>query len=372
MNKINSLTPAQEKALVAYREKWLKIGRSTEPSNREAAEKAITRMYELIGKSKPRFWWCDGPAVGSMVRAILSDPKNRAKTEILQGSNLENNLESNLWRNLWSDLRSNLESNLWKNLGSNLWGNLESNLENNLGRNLESSLRNNLENNLGSDTIGWYFWGAHEAAWPAHYNFADEVIRPMHSEKDREKLCLWLTLSESTGWWQPFENICFMCERPSVQLVNERGQLHCETGPALVCRDGWEIYSLNGVIVPKSLVLTPAEDLSIDFFTQEKSADVKAEFVRKYGVERMVEMGKVVDTYENYPDQTSYSWWWKSQYQLVNMGFAFDIDYQPYLKMINQTTDIWHMEAVSPACRTLKDAIKERFGGREMKIVAIA
>jgi hypothetical protein len=40
--------------------------------------------------------------------------------------------------------------------------------------------------------------------------------------------------------------------------------------------------------------------------------------------------------------------------------------------MLNQTTGIWHVEAVSPQCRTLKDAIKERFGGREMKIVAIA
>jgi hypothetical protein len=195
----------------------------------------------------------------------------------------------------------------------------------------------------------------------------------MYSVGDKEKLHLWLSLSESTGWWQPFENICFMCERPLIQSVNGRGQLHCETGPAMVCRDGWEIYSLNGVTVPKELVTTPAEDLSIDFFTQEKNADVKAEFVRKFGVERMIDMGQIVDTFENYPDQNAYSWWWKSQYQLIDMKTAFPgLEYQPYLKMRNQTTDIWHMEAVSPACRTLKDALKERFGGRDMKIVAVA
>ena len=194
----------------------------------------------------------------------------------------------------------------------------------------------------------------------------------MHSKEDKEKLRLWLTLSESTGWCQPFENICFMCERPAVQLVNERGQLHCENGPALVCRDGWEIYSLNGVTVPKELVMTPAENLPLDFFKNEKNADVKAEFVRKFGVERMIDMGKLVDTFENYPDQTNYSWWWKSQYELINMGVLFDIEYQPYLKMTNQTTKIFHLEAVSPNCRTLSQALKERFGGREMKIVAIA
>ena len=48
------------------------------------------------------------------------------------------------------------------------------------------------------------------------------------------------------------------------------------------------------------------------------------------------------------------------------------LDYQPYVKMKNQTTQVWHVEAVSPQCRTLKEAIKERFGGKEMKIVGIA
>jgi len=48
------------------------------------------------------------------------------------------------------------------------------------------------------------------------------------------------------------------------------------------------------------------------------------------------------------------------------------LDYQPYLKMMNQTTKIWHVEALSPNCRTIKDTLKERFGGREMEIADIA
>lgn len=86
----------------------------------------------------------------------------------------------------------------------------------------------------------------------------------------------------------------------------------------------------------------------------------------------MLDMGKIVDSYENYPDQTNYSWWWKSEYELWDMSAIFDeIPYQPYLKMKNQTTGVWHVEAVSPNCKTLLEAIKERFGGREMKIVSI-
>ena len=109
----------------------------------------------------------------------------------------------------------------------------------------------------------------------------------------------------------------------------------------------------------------------IDFFLKEKNADVKAEFVRKYGVERMLDMGKKVDSYEKYKEK-DYPYWHESQYELWDMAKLFEgLDYQPYVKMVNQTTGIWHVEAVSPNCRNLKDAIKERFGGREMKILAI-
>lgn len=63
MAKINSLTPEQEKALIAHREYWLKVGLSTEPSNRIASERVITDFYQRRGLNKPYFWWCDGPMV---------------------------------------------------------------------------------------------------------------------------------------------------------------------------------------------------------------------------------------------------------------------------------------------------------------------
>jgi hypothetical protein len=63
----------------------------------------------------------------------------------------------------------------------------------------------------------------------------------------------------------------------------------------------------------------------------------------------------------------------KSQYEVWDLKALFPgLEYQPFVKMLNQTTGIWHMEAVSPNCRNLKDALKERFGGRDMEIINIA
>jgi galactitol-specific phosphotransferase system IIC component len=48
------------------------------------------------------------------------------------------------------------------------------------------------------------------------------------------------------------------------------------------------------------------------------------------------------------------------------------VKFAPHLKMLNQTTGVWHVEAVSPRCRSLQDAIKERFRGRELNILSIS
>jgi len=77
--------------------------------------------------------------------------------------------------------------------------------------------------------------------------------------------------------------------------LNEKGQLHNESVKAIEYKDGYGFYYLNGIRVPESLVTTPAENLDIKFFQSEKNADIKAEFVRKYGVERMLNFGKKIE-----------------------------------------------------------------------------
>ena len=194
--KIDALTPEQEQSLAAYREEWLRVGRSCEPANRAEAERVFVAMYAALGKPAPKVWWCDGPETGSLVRAIL---------RYNLGDNIGANLEANLWANLVVNLRDNLEANL--------------------GDNLVVNLRDNLEANLG-DNLYWSFRGRHEAYWPAYYSWPDMAIRPMHTEEQRERLGWWLTLARSCGWWQPYENIVFACEPPSKQSVDENGRLH--------------------------------------------------------------------------------------------------------------------------------------------------
>jgi hypothetical protein len=360
---------------------------------------------------------CDVNQVESQVRSqVESQVKNQIWSQVANqvesqvANQVESQVRSQVWSQVQSQVANQVANQVWSQVGSQVrsqvrsqvesqvWSQVQSQVANQVGSQVANQVRSQFEsqvtnqiwsqvaNQVGSQVGSqvesqvvnqvWsqkitypYFDCQYWAGWFSYYEFArNELAISFTNSIEYESFLN----CHSYGMVWPLKNLCVVCQPPTVINKNSRG-LHCENGPALSYNGQNEIYALNGVTMPKEIVLTSSEDLSIDFFKNEKNADVKAEFVRKFGIERMLDMGKLLDTFENYPNQKDYDWWWKSQYELYDMSKCFaDILYQPYLKMMNQTTKIWHMEAVSPSCRTLKDAIKERFGGKEMKIVAIA
>lgn len=169
----------------------------------------------------------------------------------------------------------------------------------------------------------------------------------------------------------PLVDVCIVSEKPSLIKMNEQNRAHCDGGPAIsyAGRGDLNIYMLNGVRVPDWLVTEHSTKIPLSRYNEISNADVKMEFVRKVGIERMLETGNKLDSYQKYEQE----WYTKSQYELWDMNHLFEgVNYAPHLKMLNQTTGVWHVEAVSPACRTVADAIKERHGGLDLDIVSIA
>jgi hypothetical protein len=318
-SKIKTLTPEQAAALVTYRAEWLTHGRSTAPANRAETARVFVAMYAALGKPAPYVWWCDGPAVGSLVRTILTQGRLgdnlganlwanlgdnlwanlganlgdnlranlgdnlranlRANLGDNLGANLRANLGDNLGANLWANLRDNLGANLWDNLGANLGDNLRANLWDNLGDNLGANLGDNLWANLD-----WSFWGQYEAPWPAYYAWPDGALRPMHTVEQREHLAWWVTLAQSCGWWQPFESVVFVCDRPLRQQIDADGRLHREDGPAFVCRDSWMFHAWHGVRVPADVIEQP-ETITPERIAAEANQEIRRAMIERIGWE---------------------------------------------------------------------------------------
>ena len=170
-------------------------------------------------------------------------------------------------------------------------------------------------------------------------------------ETEKEALInLWFSLSQSCGWWHPFKGVVFICERPSVQAVNARGQLHCESGPAILCRDSWEVYALNNVRMKKCQVMTPAEQITPREVLSEPNADVRRELIRKVGVERMLAKlpNKSLDKRDNY--------------ECLSVNLGAGAEDARYLRMLNPSTGTWHLEGVPAECNTVEESLNWRNG----------
>lgn len=186
-------------------------------------------------------------------------------------------------------------------------------------------------------------------------------------------------VTENYNTWQatyelglifPLHEVCIVSQKPTAIHLNEAKVAHKDGGPAIsfAGEGNMNIFMLNGVRVPDWLAVTRHTQLTVQQYNEITNADQRMEFVKKVGIERMLETGKKIDSYTNYTNE----WWNKSEYELWDMNHLFQgIAYAPHLKMKNQTVGVWHVEAVSPQCNTLAAAIKERLGG-EFDIVAIA
>lgn len=398
MSKIESLTPEQEQMLNKHRNEYLQWGLSCEPMNQDVVKATIGEMYRRIGKNVPSFWFCQSPAqmliVISILKSKLLGANLRDDLRVNLGdnlganfwANLGDNLWANLGDNLWVNLGDNLGDNLWNNLKANLWdnlrtylrANLEINLRDNLWDNLRANLGNNLRTNLGDNlkanlranfwddlwddlraNLGnnlWDsdFWGQMDMFWIAYYRYPEQYLHVDYGEFSKV-LQLWDTLGKSCGWWYPYENICFVSDRP--EQIHKKGvQLHNDSGPAVLYRDGYALWCLNGVDVGELIVTTPADQLDVNLILTTKNAEVRREIVRKIGIERVCDelKARVIDT--------------QGDYSLLLLDLQ-DGRKRPYLKMLNPSIGTYHIEGVPPDCDTVEKAITWRNQTSEKPVI---
>jgi len=211
--------------------------------------------------------------------------------------------------------------------------------------------------------------GSFDASMFSFYDYMQTELK-IDFEDSTEEYEIWKSTSE-LGCIFPLDNVCFVSQKPTTIKINEDRVIHCDGGPAMeyAGRGNIRIFMLNAVRVPEWLAVEKSTEIDISKLKTLTNADQKAEFIRKVGVERLLSEGKKIDTYEKY----DIDWWTRSEYELWDMANLFEgVEYAPHLKMLNQTTGVWHVEGVSPTCRTLKDAITDRLGVDNINIKGIA
>jgi len=74
-------------------------------------------------------------------------------------------------------------------------------------------------------------------------------------------------------------------ERHHILELDERGRLHSLTGPAVMYPDGWAIYAVHGVRVPREVVEEP-HTLTVQRIRDESNVEVRRVMMERFGLER--------------------------------------------------------------------------------------
>jgi len=247
--KIKSLTASQEERLVEFREEWRAIGLSCKPADFKTGDEIITSFYARLGKPAPLILHFSSPAMCELavnfVFDVLKEP-----AQLYSQLNLQ--LRTQLYTQLNLQLRAQLGAQLDSQLYTQLYSQLDSQLYSQLRAQLDSQLRTQLYSQL--DKLKPYFlsnrWGSgHWCAWEAYYLFGHE-IGVKYKAEDIALLLEWGRLSQSIGWWAPWDGICFVSDRPREVHFDVERRLHNETGMAVRYSDGWGCFAWRGTSIP--------------------------------------------------------------------------------------------------------------------------
>jgi len=100
-------------------------------------------------------------------------------------------------------------------------------------------------NKSRSDYTAGCMFGSMEASWLSYYDYYRN-----ETNIELTDISYMQELARNCGWVYCGETEVIIHDRPEVIKFDDRRLSHCETGPAIRYRDGFEIYSWHGLTIP--------------------------------------------------------------------------------------------------------------------------
>ncbi len=320
------LTPKQIAAVDAARTRWLDLIFSTEPADRERAEDGVRLTYRAAGVPEPEiFLWFDDLREAFLVNEQLEKYQNSnwmLPPESLRfREDVRRRLCARLGLSTWKQVVQAIgpehspnrhETKVHKGVPLRVAVRRQDSLQARLPMMADDppsdceaieeaarsvwrasfassqELQNIVERAAGEGSpghrgIGWvptvYY----------HYRL-DQLFRHdclLHILGERESARyngLRLTMEHCGPWWA-YAKAAILCDRPLVMHRDNEGRLHNEKGPALVFRNGVELFAWHGCWVPDQAVQNPGS-LSTLMIQAGNDPEVRAALIEIYGAER--------------------------------------------------------------------------------------
>ena len=352
MARIEHLTDKQLARFPEFVDKWTRIGLSTEPADRPRAEAAILAMYKQAGLPKPEIVWCGSPMGNALawasVRASVRDSVGASVGASVWAS-VRDSVGASVWASVgasvWASVggvrdsvRDSVGDSVGASVGASVWASVRDSVGASVGasvwasvgggqragqrggqragqrggqragqragqpacgtqragQRVRDSVRASVRDSVRASvwaSVRASVYGQHDAHWLGYYDFFREAVG---MTEETQKAMPLTQLAQSAGWAIPCEHICFVSERHTTLERDDKGRLHCLTGPAVRYPDGWSIYAVHGVRVPENVVTRP-EQITVTAINAERNSEIKRVMIERFGWDRWsTECGAVV------------------------------------------------------------------------------
>lgn len=288
----DSLLTDQSHAVVCARNRWLRIGMSTEPSDRSAAEDTVAELYHLCNRPRPHFTWTDSPASGAGIVSGATDHASRdiasliteTRSRIDQRIRLRMNTEPYPYRRAPQARFLSIDMAIREGIG----------VDDVIRAALHDALRTTIFDSIAPairtlvpaqpNVVTWY--GQHEA----HRLACHDVYRALgligFTRRELHVLDLQIRIAESTGWWWPLDGVCVMSERPTglrteptPGAVHDERRLHADSSPAVEFADGQRVFAIHGTTVPRWVL----DDPSPERIAPERNIEIRRCAIERIG-----------------------------------------------------------------------------------------
>jgi hypothetical protein len=331
-NRITRLTDQQRAAMKPWAEKWIKIGLSCEPANREAAEAAYRACYRFAGlRDDVPIIWVESPivgalaasiaasmlhdsAVGSAVRSAVHSAVGLAVGSAVRSA-VRSAVDSAVHSAVDSAVRSAVDSAVDSAVHSAVRSAVDSAVRSAVGLAVSSAVdsavglavRSAVDSAVDSaekknSAIFWHFWcgGQFWSYWPAFESFFRSECSLVLAGDLPDRAAAWAATSANAGYWWPNKSFIIACDRPRHIRRDDAGRLHSETDTAIEWRDGWGLHFWHGTRVPDHWI-TERSTLDPRDVIRAENVEQRAAGAAIVGWPKMIDVleARVIDRHES-------------------------------------------------------------------------